>query len=333
VPNGFPHFQPTVRHRRPIYLLVSFAVMLVSTLWLYYLTSSRTPFVEEIKNTWRFLAFIYLLITAGSVYVVRRMGAPIAVMILALVWDIAILGWATWCWSGYYAYSVVFPSMRFVWVCGFIPLILSLPFYRSVKVVKNEFRQAAIEVRKSIPRQKRSQDSVEACKLMFELIVASVKKRDGFIAVYSAVSSELSLEHLVVLLGEAGYKVAFPAIIGEGLMRFYSTVGARDIGLQSIDLIADPMGQKTASDLRQLRLVEPFQISVVVVPGVAFDGDGYRMGFGGGFYDRYLPRLRETTRRYGVCFDEQVYRSLPVQSHDQRLDAVVTPTMVYRRKR
>jgi len=66
------------------------------------------------------------------------------------------------------------------------------------------------------------------------------------------------------------------------------------------------------------------QIDGVLVPGVAFDRRGYRLGYGGGFYDRLLPRLRPDCRVVGVAFAAQVVDELPAEAHDQRVAAVVT---------
>ncbi len=70
--------------------------------------------------------------------------------------------------------------------------------------------------------------------------------------------------------------------------------------------------------------VEPTMLDVVVVPGLAFTGDGRRLGQGGGYYDRYLPQLRHDCVTVGVCFHEQLVQSVPCEAHDQRVSRVVT---------
>ena len=64
-------------------------------------------------------------------------------------------------------------------------------------------------------------------------------------------------------------------------------------------------------------------IDFMVVPGVGFTAEGYRMGRGKGFYDRYLsqPDFRATT--VGVCFKAQIMEELPLEPHDRVLDFVV----------
>jgi len=66
----------------------------------------------------------------------------------------------------------------------------------------------------------------------------------------------------------------------------------------------------------------------VLVPGVAFDVDGARLGYGGGFYDRLLPLLPPGTHRIAGAFDVQVIERVPVAAHDARVHRIVTETRV-----
>ena len=77
--------------------------------------------------------------------------------------------------------------------------------------------------------------------------------------------------------------------------------------------------------------VDPATIDVVAVPGVAFDRAGGRVGYGGGFYDRFLGRARPDTSRVAVAFACQlVEEPVPAASFDLRIDALVTEAEVLR---
>jgi 5-formyltetrahydrofolate cyclo-ligase len=67
---------------------------------------------------------------------------------------------------------------------------------------------------------------------------------------------------------------------------------------------------------------------IVLVPLLAFDGEGYRLGYGGGFYDRTLQRLRtlKPVIAIGIAYDELKVDAVPHQGYDQRLDWVLTPS-------
>jgi 5-formyltetrahydrofolate cyclo-ligase len=69
------------------------------------------------------------------------------------------------------------------------------------------------------------------------------------------------------------------------------------------------------------------KIDLVIVPGMAFDSKGNRLGRGGGFYDRLLPTL--SCPKVGVCRNHQFVEEVPVQSWDQKVDIVVTPANCY----
>ena len=68
------------------------------------------------------------------------------------------------------------------------------------------------------------------------------------------------------------------------------------------------------------------RLDVVIAPGVAFDGRGRRVGYGGGYYDRLLLRLRPGTPVVAVAFDTQVIDAVPVGPHDLPVHVIVTET-------
>lgn len=78
-------------------------------------------------------------------------------------------------------------------------------------------------------------------------------------------------------------------------------------------------------------LVDAGEVDVAIVPGVAFDVDGGRLGRGGGFYDRLLPRLRPDCLVVGVCSEQAVLGRVPTEPHDRPVDVVVSDASVRRR--
>ena len=70
--------------------------------------------------------------------------------------------------------------------------------------------------------------------------------------------------------------------------------------------------------------VEPEEIDFLVVPGVAFTLAGDRMGYGGGYYDRFIP-LCTQARVVALAFREQLVDSLPVEEHDLQIPELITP--------
>jgi 5-formyltetrahydrofolate cyclo-ligase len=76
-----------------------------------------------------------------------------------------------------------------------------------------------------------------------------------------------------------------------------------------------------------LPTVEPATLDVVLVPGVAFDRQGGRVGFGGGFYDGFLPTTNAL--RVGITYDDCLVDAVPCDEHDQKMDWIATPTQLF----
>jgi len=72
------------------------------------------------------------------------------------------------------------------------------------------------------------------------------------------------------------------------------------------------------------------QIDLVIVPALAYDLHGHRVGHGGGFYDRFLDQPLLRARTCGLAFEEQVVEELPVHDHDQSIDMLVTDCRILR---
>ena len=77
-----------------------------------------------------------------------------------------------------------------------------------------------------------------------------------------------------------------------------------------------------------LRLTEE-DPDLVIMPAVAFCKNGFRIGYGGGFYDRYLARLTKRVPRIGIGFDVQVVDEVPVEEFDQPIDKLITEKAIY----
>jgi 5-formyltetrahydrofolate cyclo-ligase len=137
------------------------------------------------------------------------------------------------------------------------------------------------------------------------------------LALYSPVNNEVHTDRLLVAARSQGQRVGFPRVCGEAL-QFVIVEAAADLQ-PGIFGVAEPTGS---------RLLPPEELDLLVVPGVAFDRDGFRLGYGKGFYDRELARMAPTTVSVGLGYDFQLCEQLPVEDHDQQLDYIVTETQL-----
>lgn len=133
---------------------------------------------------------------------------------------------------------------------------------------------------------------------------------------YAAMSVEADPEPAIRALRKRGVRVAYPRVSGEGLLTLHWA--AEDGLVPGYRGILEPGADAPLAD--------PRDIDLAIVPGDAFDPDAYRLGKGGGFYDRLLPMLRPDALTVGIAFDQQVIARVPREAHDVALGAVVTPT-------
>lgn len=139
------------------------------------------------------------------------------------------------------------------------------------------------------------------------------------VSVFAPIGTEISTEPLTRLLRENGAIIALPVVIASNQpLRF--RLWAEDVALipsAGPGLIVIPTPPEDAAE------VEP---DVLIVPLAAFDARGHRLGYGAGFYDRTLARLRRVKRveALGYAFAVQELPDLPDEAHDERLDAIAT---------
>ncbi|MET0389152.1 MAG: 5-formyltetrahydrofolate cyclo-ligase, partial [Polyangiales bacterium] len=76
-------------------------------------------------------------------------------------------------------------------------------------------------------------------------------------------------------------------------------------------------------------LIAPSEVDLVIVPGLAFDGAGQRIGYGRAFYDRLLPQLTQAFR-VGLAYDFQLLAELPVEAHDVPMHCVISDARTLR---
>jgi 5-formyltetrahydrofolate cyclo-ligase len=89
------------------------------------------------------------------------------------------------------------------------------------------------------------------------------------------------------------------------------------------DLIPGPRGG-LEPDPGKCKVVPMDRIDIAIMPGLAFDEKGGRIGLGTGYYDRLIPRLDITTRKVALTFEEQIIPQVPMESHDKHVDIIIT---------
>ncbi len=80
------------------------------------------------------------------------------------------------------------------------------------------------------------------------------------------------------------------------------------------------------------KVVPAEEIDLAVVPGLAFDRQFNRLGYGAGYYDRFLPKLKKNAVKAGICYSIQLIDQIPVEAFDIAMDIIVTDTEVLVRR-
>jgi len=77
-------------------------------------------------------------------------------------------------------------------------------------------------------------------------------------------------------------------------------------------------------DQARCKSVPVESVDIAVIPGIAFDEKGGRIGTGDGYYDRFIPTLSATTRKVALAYEDQVVSQVPMESHDKHVDIIIT---------
>lgn len=84
-------------------------------------------------------------------------------------------------------------------------------------------------------------------------------------------------------------------------------------------------------DPQSHRLIDPSEVELALIPGIAFDKTGGRLGFGGGYFDKLLPTMKKT-KRMALAYEVQISEApLPKEPHDMLMDVIVTEKAVHTR--
>ena len=122
---------------------------------------------------------------------------------------------------------------------------------------------------------------------------------------------------------ESGKRVLLPKVDRENkMLRLYEI---KDIG----ELSPGYMGIPEPS-LTDERMMSPEDVDLVVIPGVAYDSAGNRIGYGGGYYDRLLSQTEKKLLVVAPAFEEQIVDQIPAEEHDVKVDIIVTDKRILR---
>ena len=186
--------------------------------------------------------------------------------------------------------------------------------------MKKEFRKNVIDKRKSQNLNLISKKSHIIAKKILQL---DCVKNAKTIMLYLDFDNEVQTNNLIKELISSNKIVACPVTLKEERKLIPYQILNLENGIKiGAYNIREP---KVDECLK----VDISDIDIVIVPAVAYDVNCYRLGYGGGFYDRFLQKLNPNAKTIGIAFDFQIFDEIPKESHDAKLDFVVTESKIY----
>jgi 5-formyltetrahydrofolate cyclo-ligase len=178
---------------------------------------------------------------------------------------------------------------------------------------KHQLRQRFKQVRGAISSSEREKSE----KIIAENFLKLLNKNPAVktIAGFMPTQSEVNILPLLEKLITDNYNICLPFIGGDDVMIFKQCSNFSD-------LINNKFGIK--QPLSSCNNVIP---ELIIVPLLACDNNGHRLGYGQGYYDKTINSLKNNNHQLilvGLCFDQQVTDQLPTEEHDQKLDYVIT---------
>ena len=195
---------------------------------------------------------------------------------------------------------------------------------------KAELRRAVIAQRDALDLDLRAAKSADICARLVELLGRLDAAAPRIVAVYAAMGSEVNPAAFAAAAAKRDWRVAYPCMLSAaeatacGQRMCMRAVAVDDAS--AAPFIAHPTRAFAATDIDSNRfpIVPAKALDMIVVPLVAFDQTGARLGYGGGCYDRYLPTLSATCQIIGIAFDEQRVDHIPTDAHDMPLPHIIS---------
>ncbi len=181
--------------------------------------------------------------------------------------------------------------------------------------MKKDIRKTMTEKRESLSKESVQQKSHSIQQRLIEM---SVWKDAMHMMIYLDFRNEVKTDSLIRSFLQQGRHVYIPVTNPKNYRLTVSELKDPEQDLQVANFgLLEP--KKEA-----LRPSDPKKLDLIIVPGVAFDRDGYRVGFGAGYYDRFLPQVRDDAVLLSLVYDFQLMPQVPRESHDIAVDWIVT---------
>tara|TARA_B100000029_G_scaffold226696_1_gene224464 strand:- start:1410 stop:1958 length:549 start_codon:yes stop_codon:yes gene_type:complete len=182
-------------------------------------------------------------------------------------------------------------------------------------VNKSDLRQKILKKRKKFHLKNLSINPKELLKILNDKKFININKVIGG---YYPYNYEVNILQILKVLEKKKYKISLPKIIKKNQMNFYDWSFNEPLAINKYG-IPEPLSKKIKYP------------DVLLIPLVAFDKNLNRLGYGGGYYDRYLAKFRKNKKimKIGIAYSIQKIQKIPTNKYDIKLDHVITEKIFY----
>ena len=192
-----------------------------------------------------------------------------------------------------------------------------------MKEEKDSIRRRILELRGNMSKGDVCSKSSAICLKLLEL---SQFEQAKLVMCYMDFRNEVITREFITECIRRGKRIALPRVsfITGGIRRLlaYEVGNIENCVLTGMYGILEPDTETTCA-------VNAEFIDLVVVPGVVFSLNKYRIGYGAGYYDRFLARLKPECTKVGLAFDIQIEDIVPVEEHDIAMDIIITESRIF----
>ena len=180
---------------------------------------------------------------------------------------------------------------------------------------KAEIRKKSLEQRSKISYNKIKQRSKKITDKFFSLPeLKGAKKIMSFVTKGKEVSTFTLMERIL----DEGYLLYVPFTRKDKVALGTAQINDLDIDLkQGVFDVLEPL-----NEIRDKK--PPEDLDIIIVPGLVFDKKGYRIGYGGGYYDSFLAEYGSDSLKVGFCYSQFIKDEFPVEEHDIGVDIIIT---------
>ena len=158
----------------------------------------------------------------------------------------------------------------------------------------------------------------EYSNTIFNKIISTEEYRNSeVIFIFVSFGSEVYTHNLITYSLNMGKRICVPKVISK-------KDGMKAIEIKSLEELTPSIYGILEPEIKESNIIDEKSIDLVIIPGVAFDKKGGRIGYGGGFYDRFLPLLRKDSKKIAIAYSFQIIEEVPREENDFLVPCIIT---------